>query len=218
MDDVSIAGALASAQKQMGKAFKSANNPHFRSKYADLASVMDACMGALNDNGIAVIQPLRETEFGRNVETIFIHKSGEQLECSIPLIISKNDMQGLGSAITYARRYGLMSLAGIAPEDDDGNAAAASIAVTPPERSWAQTITDELPPNATDRDKASAIAEALCAQFKRKKTAQQLNNEWDRRLPLIEALKKFTDLHEKVSDAFQVRLEEFGVKDEVHYE
>jgi len=119
-----IATALAAAQAQMGKALKSAQNSHFKSKYADLASVVDATMPALNANGIAVIQPLAETEAGRVVVTKFIHSSGEVLECAIPLIVAKNDMQGLGSAITYGRRYGLMSLAGIAPEDDDGNAAA----------------------------------------------------------------------------------------------
>lgn len=119
-----IAAALAAAQAEMGKALKSSQNPHFKSKYADLASVCDACLPALNANGIAVIQPMTETELGRSVVTKFIHNSGEALECSIPLIVGKNDMQGLGSAITYARRYGLMSLAGIAPEDDDGNAAA----------------------------------------------------------------------------------------------
>lgn len=123
-DHKNIAAALAAAQAQMGKALKSANNPHFKSKYADLSSVVDATMPALNANGIAVIQPMQESETGRVVMTKFIHTSGEVLECAIPLIVAKNDMQGMGSAITYARRYGLMSLAGIAPEDDDGNAAA----------------------------------------------------------------------------------------------
>ena len=108
----------------MGKALKSSNNPHFKSKYADLASVMDACLPALNANGIAVIQPAIG-DVGWFVETIFIHgESGEQLSCKVPLIVSKHDMQGYGSASTYARRYGLMAMAGIAPEDDDGNAAA----------------------------------------------------------------------------------------------
>lgn len=120
-----IAAALASAQKAMGKALKQSNNPHFRSKYADLGNVMDACIPALNDAGIAVIQPMTDDESGRYVETVFIHgDSGEQLKCRVPLIVQKNDMQGYGSAVTYARRYGLMSMAGIAPEDDDGNAAA----------------------------------------------------------------------------------------------
>lgn len=121
----SIATALASAQINMGKALKQANNPHFRSKYADLGSVMDACLPALNEHGIAVIQPTGEDDTGRFVETIMIHgESGEQLSCRVPLIVGKNDMQGYGSAVTYARRYGLMAMAGIAPEDDDGNAAA----------------------------------------------------------------------------------------------
>jgi hypothetical protein len=120
-----IATALAKAQTNMGKALKQANNPHFRSKYADLGNVMDACLPALNEAGIALIQPTGEDEHGRYVETILIHgESGEQLTCRVPLIVSKNDMQGYGSAVTYARRYGLMAMAGIAPEDDDGNAAA----------------------------------------------------------------------------------------------
>ena len=121
----SIAAALASAQADMGKALKTANNPHFGKKYADLSSVVDACLPALNSNGICVIQPTGENEFGRYVETMLIHgESGETLGCQVPLIVGKNDMQGYGSAVTYARRYGLMCMAGIAPEDDDGNAAA----------------------------------------------------------------------------------------------
>lgn len=120
----SIATALASAQMNMGKALKHANNPHFRSKYADLGNVMDACLPALNEAGIAVIQPAGEDEHGRFVDTILIHgESGESLASRVPLIVQKNDMQGYGSAVTYARRYGLMAMAGIAPEDDDGNAA-----------------------------------------------------------------------------------------------
>lgn len=123
----SIAAALAAAQMQMGKALKSAKNPHFKTKYADLSSVMDACLPALNANGIAVIQPTTDDETGRYVETVLIHgESGGELRCRVPLIVQKNDMQGYGSAVTYARRYGLMSMAGIAPEDDDGHAAVAA--------------------------------------------------------------------------------------------
>lgn len=126
MTDIkSIATALAAAQMEMGKALKQANNPHFRSKYADLGNVMDACLPALNSNGIALIQPTGEDEHGRYVETMLLHgESGQSLSCRVPLIVGKNDMQGYGSAVTYARRYGLMTMAGIAPEDDDGNAAA----------------------------------------------------------------------------------------------
>ena len=120
----SIATALAAAQMAMGPALKDSTNPAFKTKYADLASVVNACLPALNRNGIAVIQPTFADGSDRAVKTIFIHgASGETLECVVPLIIGKNDMQGYGSAVTYARRYGLMCMAGIAPEDDDGNAA-----------------------------------------------------------------------------------------------
>lgn len=118
--------ALAAAQAEMGPALKDSVNPAFKSKYADLASVMAACLPALNAHGIAVIQPPYQDETGqRFVKTVFVHgETGETAECAVPLIVAKNDMQGYGSAVTYARRYGLMSMAGIAPEDDDGNAAA----------------------------------------------------------------------------------------------
>ncbi len=123
-EHANIATALAAAQAEMGKALKQANNQHFRNKYADLGNVMDACLPALNKHGIALIQPTGEDEVGRYVETCLVHLSGETLRCRVPLIVQKNDMQGYGSAVTYARRYGLMCMAGIAPEDDDGNAAA----------------------------------------------------------------------------------------------
>jgi hypothetical protein len=143
-----IATALAKAQANMGKALKQTPNPHFRTKYADLGSVMDACLPALNEAGIALIQPTGENEHGRFVETILIHgESGEQLSCRVPLIVSKNDMQGYGSAVTYARRYGLMSMAGIAPEDDDGNAAAKA----PPRLEDAPQKPQEPPAEAIER-------------------------------------------------------------------
>ena len=122
----SIYAALAAAQMEMGPALKQSANPAFKSRYADLANVMDACLPALNRNGIAVIQPYVEIDGQRAVKTVLAHESGDTLETIVPLIVGKNDMQGLGSAMTYARRYGLMGMAGIAPEDDDGNAASKS--------------------------------------------------------------------------------------------
>ena len=119
-----IAKALVAAQGNMGKAIKNSTNPHFRSKYADLGNVIDACLPALNNAGIAVIQPTIDCEIGKFVETTLIHsESGEFLSCRVPLVCAKNDMQGYGSAVTYARRYGLMTMTGIAPEDDDGQSA-----------------------------------------------------------------------------------------------
>lgn len=149
-----IAAALAKAQAEMGKAIKESTNPAFRSKYADLGNVMDACLPALNKHNIAVIQPIVSDVDGRFVKTILIHESGETLECAVPLIVGKNDMQGLGSAITYGRRYGLMSMAGIAPEDDDGNAAAEA----PP---IAQAVTPKQPTAVDVAIGSIATAESL---------------------------------------------------------
>jgi len=119
-----IATALVKAQKAFGPALKTATNPHFRSRYADLAACVEAVMDGLNNNGIALVQQLTESDTGVIVETVFIHESGETLNCGklhVPAV--KHDPQGYGSALTYARRYSLMAACGIAPEDDDGNAA-----------------------------------------------------------------------------------------------
>jgi len=131
-----IYAALAAAQAEMGPALKDSVNPAFKSRYADLAAVLAACLPALNKHGLAMIQPPGEDDHGRYVSTILLHASGEKLECRVPLIVGKNDMQGYGSAVTYARRYGAMSMAGIAPDDDDGNAAAKSPPVTEPARQY----------------------------------------------------------------------------------
>ena len=118
-----IATALVQAQKAFGPALKSSTNPHFRSKYADLGACVDAVMSSLNSVGIALIQRTSEDATGVTVETVFIHESGEMLECGkLHVPASKQDPQGYGSALTYARRYSLMAACGIAPEDDDGNA------------------------------------------------------------------------------------------------
>ena len=119
-----IATALVKAQKAFGPALKTSTNPHFRSRYADLSACVEAVIDALNDNGIAMIQKCYDCNTGIMVETVFIHESGEMLECGILQVpASKQDPQGYGSALTYARRYSLMAACGIAPEDDDGNAA-----------------------------------------------------------------------------------------------
>lgn len=118
-----IAGALAKAQGEMEGAAKGNVNPHFKSKYADLASVWDACRGPLSKNGLSVLQPVSADGAKVTVTTILAHSSGEWLEESLTMTAQQNTPQGVGSAITYGRRYGLASMVGIAPEDDDGNAA-----------------------------------------------------------------------------------------------
>jgi hypothetical protein len=119
-----IATALVKAQKSFGPALKSSTNPHFKSRYADLAACVEAVISGLNDNGIALIQKCYNCDNGVMVETMFVHESGEMLECgTLHVPASKQDPQGYGSALTYARRYSLMAACGIAPEDDDGNSA-----------------------------------------------------------------------------------------------
>lgn len=119
-----IAAAFVKAQRAFGPALKTSSNPHFRSRYADLSACVEAVIDALNDNGIALIQKTYECKDGVMVETIFVHESGEVMEGGILHVPAvKHDAQGFGSALTYARRYSLQAACGIAPEDDDGNAA-----------------------------------------------------------------------------------------------
>ena len=123
-DFAKIATALVKAQKEFGPALKSSSNPHFRSKYADLAACVEAVIEGLNNNGIALTQRVSPCENGVIVETVFVHESGEVINCGqLHVPAAKQDAQGYGSALTYARRYSLMAACGIAPEDDDGNAA-----------------------------------------------------------------------------------------------
>lgn len=119
-----IATALVKAQKAFAPALKSSTNPHFKSKYADLSACVEAVVDSLNANGIFLNQQTSESDSGVIVETVFIHESGELLNCGkLHVPASKQDPQGYGSALTYARRYSLMAACGIAPEDDDGEAA-----------------------------------------------------------------------------------------------
>lgn len=119
-----VAAALVKAQKEFGPALKSSSNPHFKSRYADLAACVEAVIEALNNNGIALMQRVSPCDDGVIVETVFIHESGEVINCGqLHVPATKQDAQGYGSALTYARRYSLMAACGIAPEDDDGNLA-----------------------------------------------------------------------------------------------
>lgn len=132
ISDVNLSGSIAKispafvkAQATVKPALKDARNPHFGSTYADLASAFAACREALAENGIAVLQA--PSADGRRVSvcTMLLHESGEWMRSTLTLTAMKDDPQAIGSAITYARRYGLMSMVGLAAEDDDGNAASA---------------------------------------------------------------------------------------------
>lgn len=119
-----LATALAKAQSKIGRAVKDSNNPAFKSKYADLSSVMDACIAALNSEGLAITQIMTEIEGKVKLLTRLMHTSGQYIDSYCPLYIdaqARNPMHTFGSALTYARRYSLAAICGVAQDDDDGN-------------------------------------------------------------------------------------------------
>lgn len=121
-----LAAALAKAQAEMGHALKDSTNPHYKSAYADLQSVREAAR-PLSAHGLAFIQSCRmsqsDGQMVAEVETRLLHTSGEWMADTLAVPVSKPDAQGIGSALTYGRRYSLMSFAGIAPAEDDGESA-----------------------------------------------------------------------------------------------
>lgn len=118
-----LASALNRAQAQMSGAKKSASNPFFKSKYANLEEVIQCVKEPFAENGLSFAQfPVSDGDKA-GVETVIMHESGEFISNSFMLTCAKNDPQGMGSAITYARRYGLQAAVGVPSEDDDGEGA-----------------------------------------------------------------------------------------------
>ena len=144
----SLAIAMCKAQKEMGGAHKGANNPFFKSKYADLGSVIEVVKEPFANNGLSYVQfPINDGD-KIGVETILMHESGEWLSGSFTVKASKQDAQGAGSVITYCKRYGLQAVAGIPSEDDDGNAASkgnsAPATPTKDDLSWVQAVKSDI--------------------------------------------------------------------------
>jgi hypothetical protein len=131
-----IAGALAVAQGKMQHASKDAMNPHFGKSYADLASIVDACRAPLSECGISVVQSPSIVEMSKTVvvRTMLAHKSGQWIAGELGAQVADTKPQTVGSAVTYLRRYGLAAMVGIAPDDDDGNAAQGRPATAQPPR------------------------------------------------------------------------------------
>ena len=150
-----IAPAFVKAQAAMAGATKSAKNPFFKSKYANLEEVINCVKEPFAENGLSFVQFPISGEGVAGVETIILHESGEFISNEFLLKCSKADPQGMGSAITYARRYGLQAACGIPSEDDDGNAASAPS----PKK-----------PTMTKKDAISKLAEA--------KTVDELVKAW----------------------------------------
>ena len=166
-----VSTAFVKAQQQFGPALKTATNPHFKSRYAGLSACVEAVIDALNANGIALMQKMHPSEGGVAIETIFVHESGESMANGILHVpASRQDPQGYGSALTYARRYSLMTACGIAPEDDDGNAASRKKEKSDVNESemadWLAAIAD------------SADLEALQKNFVKAISASNGDKEW----------------------------------------
>jgi hypothetical protein len=182
-DTKALFPAFLKAQKAMEPVRKSATNPAFRSKYADLGALVEAVLPALHENGFGLMQPPHSDGALVEVETLLVHESGGYVRSILGLRPTKQDPQGVGSAITYARRYALQGLAGIAPEDDDGNAASAprqarqeapkadDAQPKPPtlaERADRLEATLKAVATRADLDKAYKLASGLCAELDKK--------------------------------------------------
>ena len=153
-----LATALAKAQGAMRFAIKDADNPFFKSKYADLSSIVEAIRDALSGNGLSYMQHLHPSEKHEVcVETVLLHASGQWVSCgTLTVPVSKHDAQGFGSALTYARRYSLSAAVGVVADDDDGNAAAAAAPKAPAPKAAAQKpVAKEVPANV--KEKAAEI-------------------------------------------------------------
>lgn len=155
-DRAPLAKAFVAAQKATEAVKKANTNPVFRSKYADLAGVVEAVVPALNEAGVGVLQfPGYDGELV-SLTTTFLHESGSSVSATLHMRPSKNDPQGVGSAVTYARRYSLLAMSGAAPEDDDGNAASGP-------RQQPQTTQRQEPKAPTLSDRADRLEATLKA-------------------------------------------------------
>lgn len=160
-DHKNIYMALAAAQTDMAGVKKGSVNPAFKSKYADLADVVAAVSPALNAQGIAFFHVVTSVDGDRVMRTVLAHGPSEtMIECDVPLIVNKNDMQGFKSATTYAKRIGLESLTGVAPVDDDANDAvrAAPVFARKIGRAEMETLDDLLQRTETPRERFFSYA------------------------------------------------------------
>lgn len=194
---------------------------HNGKPYATLKDITSLTRPVLSEHGLALTFAI-ETGDKIIVTAKLMHKAGHTESTSIALPAdssgSKNAVQAVGSSQTYGQRYTAQAILGLSlgedTEDDGRSSGDASDASKPaaPKDPWTHAITSELPADATPRQKAEAIADALCAQFRRMKGERQISNEWDRRAHLIAGESglegRHPDLWEKVIDAYEVRRNE----------
>jgi hypothetical protein len=126
-----LSKALSIAQGKLGDAAKSSFNPGFKSKYADLAEVLQTIRPIASAEGLSFVQGVSYTDGFAQVTTRLMHSSGEYIEDQLCIPVTKKDAQGLGSALTYGRRYSIAAMFGIAQDDDDGNSAVSKAKTEP---------------------------------------------------------------------------------------
>jgi len=127
-----LAKALVKVQSSLKPVLKDSENPFYKSKYADLAAVWESCRKPLTDNGFSVIQSAESENGNVLVKTLLLHESGEFISSCLSLQPVKTDPQGIGSAITYGRRYSLAAIVGISAEEDDDGNASSGVKIPPP--------------------------------------------------------------------------------------
>jgi len=195
-----FAKALIKAQSEMQNPTKDSANPFFKSKYADLASVREASLPALNKNGIAILQPTVKIEGKNFVKSLLVYESGEilDLNCDTEVLFSKpNDPQAQGSGITYARRYGLQSILTLAADDDDGNAAAkqktdkeklSSVAEFAG-KEMADLVEGKKKEDEIKKTRAKNFADSLFEEMNACGSASEIEGLWESKQDLINRLK-----------------------------
>lgn len=183
-----LAAALVQVQATMGNAIKDSDNPFFKSKYADLQSIWDACREPLTSNGLAVTQTTDIAPAGVTVVTTLLHKSGQWVRGRLHMTPVKADPQGLGSCISYARRYALAAIVGVVQVDDDGEGASGrgtgggspAPALSPPKRLSERSPTNggEVNPNVGKPLELTGDSDPLLSDSERKKLFAMLK-EYD---------------------------------------
>lgn len=190
--------AFIKAQSEMGAAIKNAQNPFLKNKYADLNAIQEAVFPVFHANDFAIIQTVGHDENGHYVNTKLLHTTEAEFNSCVYLEFKKGDMQSLGGAITYARRYGLLSLTGIAVEDDDGNTA-----VGTGQMKAKQAVKENRMTN--DQSKALDRAEKLKAMLVNA-TADQIIQFGPEAHKLIEYIRTFNvELAEELSQTYNNR-------------
>lgn len=205
MSNKEAIAAFIAAQSEMGKATKSATNPFHRSKYADLETVLDVVTEPFNNNGFALMQTGGSDETGKYILTKLTHTSGGEFESKIYLVdqfkdkddnLWPLDMQHLGSAITYAKRYGLQALTGLATEDDDGNS------------TMRQNVVKKPPPPKPQQKKPDPEAEHDAAvreeQNRAPTTPQELKEIIENKIKLASATWQVKKIQQDHNSDFQV--------------